>query len=274
MRYGRVVRCESVLAVHSSKSIRVSGGEVSRGTRIDLSLPLRSDGAGLGLSIVSTIVQRMSGTVEVRSKPGEGTVVTLALPMTFIQPSKPVDTTPASSPLYRRRCISDELAALFTPGSPDSLVNSPPLTSAISGSSVAESAAARLNFGQAIEAAQASTKLARVPSRRKRPPQTPGVVEPSELIAEAAKLSLTTVAATMASGSVDKSPVLEGMNKVEATAGAAAVASGRRANVLVADDNRIALNILSKLFTSKVSTSLSPPAACDRDFLLVSVPPS
>jgi signal transduction histidine kinase len=40
----------------------------------------QTDGLGLGLSLVLNIVQRHSGTVDVISQSGEGTVFTLSLP--------------------------------------------------------------------------------------------------------------------------------------------------------------------------------------------------
>ena len=36
-------------------------------------------GAGLGMSIVASLVQAMGGTIQTRSKPGEGTIITLGL---------------------------------------------------------------------------------------------------------------------------------------------------------------------------------------------------
>jgi signal transduction histidine kinase len=40
----------------------------------------QADGLGLGLSLVLNIVQRHSGSVDVISQPGDGTVFTLTLP--------------------------------------------------------------------------------------------------------------------------------------------------------------------------------------------------
>lgn len=42
----------------------------------------RCEGSGLGLALVQTIIRRHGGSVRVRSRPGEGTVFTLSLPLT------------------------------------------------------------------------------------------------------------------------------------------------------------------------------------------------
>ncbi|MBN9419524.1 MAG: HAMP domain-containing histidine kinase [Candidatus Eremiobacteraeota bacterium] len=48
--------------------------------RADVSRARASGGTGLGLSIVQTIVDNAGGRVEIASRPGEGTVVTVSLP--------------------------------------------------------------------------------------------------------------------------------------------------------------------------------------------------
>ncbi|HXF69201.1 MAG TPA: HAMP domain-containing sensor histidine kinase [Thermoflexus sp.] len=42
----------------------------------------RCEGSGLGLALVQTIIRRHGGSVRVRSRPGEGTVFTISLPLT------------------------------------------------------------------------------------------------------------------------------------------------------------------------------------------------
>ncbi|USG66164.1 HAMP domain-containing histidine kinase [Brevibacillus ruminantium] len=48
-----------------------------------------STGSGLGLSIVKKIVQLSGGSLQVDSKPGEGTVFTIKLPQEFVKQSEP-----------------------------------------------------------------------------------------------------------------------------------------------------------------------------------------
>jgi signal transduction histidine kinase len=48
--------------------------------RVDGARSTRGNGSGLGLAIVRWIVQMHDGTVEVRSRVGEGTVFTVTLP--------------------------------------------------------------------------------------------------------------------------------------------------------------------------------------------------
>lgn len=60
--------------------------------RVDGARSTRGKGSGLGLAIVRWIVQQHGGEVEVESRPGEGTVFTVALPALGAKPS-PVRTT-------------------------------------------------------------------------------------------------------------------------------------------------------------------------------------
>lgn len=256
---GRSVCFESVLAFRTSKLFCVSfdvPSLINTVPKVAETASCHSDGAGLGLSIVASIIQRMSGTVEVRSQLGEGTVVTFALPITFGSPSEPVARLSApctDSGLFCRRVISDELTALFTPGSPLSLIGSPAMDSNLStGQSVDQSThasvaggAARLDFGRAIEAAHSSNhKLLNMPSRRKDEPVSLSAVEPSELAVQAAKLSLSTALASKSN--VKGLPVaVEASNA--STDGDSIPGSPvgplltKAIRVLVADDNRIAL---------------------------------
>jgi len=45
-----------------------------------------SGGTGLGLSVSTTIIRDHGGTLEFASQPGEGTIVTLTLPMAAEEP--------------------------------------------------------------------------------------------------------------------------------------------------------------------------------------------
>jgi signal transduction histidine kinase len=48
----------------------------------------KSGGTGLGLSITYGIVQKLGGSIEVKSKPGKGTTFFVYLPKTFTQASE------------------------------------------------------------------------------------------------------------------------------------------------------------------------------------------
>ena len=53
----------------------------------------RHEGTGLGLSIVKSLVALHSGEMTMESKIGEGTTVSVALPLSFVAPTEPVETT-------------------------------------------------------------------------------------------------------------------------------------------------------------------------------------
>ncbi|MDE0086193.1 MAG: ATP-binding protein, partial [Candidatus Poribacteria bacterium] len=48
----------------------------------------KDKGTGLGLANVKRILEEHGGTVEIESTPGEGTTVSLYLPLRFSEPSK------------------------------------------------------------------------------------------------------------------------------------------------------------------------------------------
>ncbi|MCZ2857024.1 sensor histidine kinase [Blastococcus sp. VKM Ac-2987] len=67
----------------------------------------RSDGAGLGLSIVQAIAAAHGGFVELHSRPGEGATFTLVLPA---RPAPPRDAGPADLPAGTGGTVDDSLA--------------------------------------------------------------------------------------------------------------------------------------------------------------------
>ncbi|GAA6032936.1 hypothetical protein JCM8097_000055 [Rhodosporidiobolus ruineniae] len=290
------------------------------------------DGAGLGLSIVDTIIRRMGGKLDVASALGKGTTMRITLPLEFYDSASPTPSPvtraaassistfsgltatrpptdsfspsptpsataprPARAPsislshlTFRRRVISDELAALFQPGTKLATPSS-------------EKGA--FDFSQAVEAAQASLgkpKLGRIPSlRRKRSGlRLGGGIErdnratEGDFVDEMARLSVGVAsspssAALTAPGesyfSILKPPSAplktpDGHfssaplgSETPTGAGAVGAASGfstaptspgfipsapktrfaSRVRVLVADDNPIGRSILCKLFTGK-----------------------
>jgi PAS domain S-box-containing protein len=71
------------------------------------------EGTGLGLSVVHGIVQSHHGAVELRSKVGEGTVVTVYLPATSATPVSERPTTPSPGGGERIMYVDDEEALVF-----------------------------------------------------------------------------------------------------------------------------------------------------------------
>lgn len=73
-----------------------------------------SSGAGLGLSIVDSIVKRMGGKLDVASQSGLGTSITVTLPLDFLAGRSSPRSSPALPRIVRRN-ISEELARLLQP---------------------------------------------------------------------------------------------------------------------------------------------------------------
>lgn len=223
-----------------------------------------ANGAGLGMSICQTIIRRMGGDIDVRSVLGKGTTIAITLPIEFLPSPSSDSATPTSSTLstptptptrsrlspglIRTRIISQELATLFNPG-PAHLVNS-----VSPGHEPKE-----LDFSQAVEAAQSSSTLVRMPSSRTRPRRGSVVGrrgDVDDLVVEAAKLGFSTaVVEEEGRESSSESPPEKAGAELGSSAAAASQA-GRKVRVLVADDNPIARNIFTKLFTNKVRSCL------------------
>lgn len=184
------------------------------------------------MSICDTIVRRMSGTLDVASTVGKGTLVRITLPLDFSGTSSPpspstaprqLDTPTATSPsTFTRRVLSDELSALFTPGQK---LGATPVEERPS-----------YGFSEAVDRAHdalgTKPRVHRIPSMRQKRPGTAGMT--ADLVVDAAKLSLTANAAP-------PSPVVQQKEEKQ------------KVSVLFADDNAIARNILAKLLGSKVS---------------------
>lgn len=55
-------------------------------------------GSGLGMTITKKLVDKMSGTIQIDSKPGEGSVFTVVLPLKTAPPPEPVENDTTSDP--------------------------------------------------------------------------------------------------------------------------------------------------------------------------------
>lgn len=203
------------------------------------------------MSICQTIVRRMGGEISVRSVQGQGTKISITLPVEMLagpQPPTPLNissSAPSSAlptpnatdgdhpSLVRTRIISQELATLFNPGPAHLVLSSSP-----------QSEIKELDFSQAVEAAAASKTLVRMPSARR--PRRGSVLgrrgDQEDLVLEAAKLGYATVLAEEEGGSAGTKLAEE----IAATVPPAEKEKLRRVRVLVADDNPIARNIFTK----------------------------
>jgi PAS domain S-box-containing protein len=77
------------------------------------------EGTGLGLAVVHGIVDRHGGTLEIESEPGNGTTVTIRLPILHeevvlsVEPSEPVEVMPqVKSTSHRILVVDDDIRAL------------------------------------------------------------------------------------------------------------------------------------------------------------------
>ncbi|WP_167334128.1 ATP-binding protein [Brevundimonas nasdae] len=80
----------------------------TRFAQIEAAAVDRRDGAGLGLSIVATLVELMGGRIEVESEAGEGATFVVALPLTPAQPEKAGEDAPDAEPERALRVLVAE----------------------------------------------------------------------------------------------------------------------------------------------------------------------
>ncbi|GAA6058264.1 hypothetical protein JCM3770_004330 [Rhodotorula araucariae] len=245
-------------------------------------------GAGLGLSIVDSIVKRMGGRLDVASQVGVGTSMTVTLPLDFLASPYSPSTSPPDSPFLPRvvrRNVSEELGRLLQP-SPSAEVSLGPATgraraptglaplpppSPTARPQPSTTPTSELDFDQAVSAMQAAlasspapvsppdrspaskeAQLARGTSLR-RPGEPPRKLSAraveEDLAIDAAKLTISNVG-DAASRRVPMVDPLEGLSSEEVEQSHSRGAR-RKVRVLVAEDNPIARNILVKLLSGK-----------------------
>ncbi|GAA5876037.1 hypothetical protein JCM8547_003538 [Rhodosporidiobolus lusitaniae] len=238
--------------------------------------PYGRDGAGLGLSITQTIVARFGGKLDVASALGTGSTFRITVPLEFAPPQDP--QTPLAIPslprniafaprpratsvslshvTFRRRIISEELSALFSPSSKLSPFVEKP----------------SFDFSQAVEAAQASItpKLGGVPPLRRKRSGLGSKASEGDLVDDLAKLSVAAASSPNAvnlaapggsyfaisngaTSSLPTSPLRQRteMPSMPMPSFIPAQQQKSRVRVLVADDNPVSRSILAKLFQGK-----------------------
>ncbi|BGP24117.1 sensor histidine kinase/response regulator [Rhodotorula toruloides] len=220
-------------------------------------------GAGLGLSIVDTILKRMGGRLDVSSQLGVGTLMHMTIPLDFVQ-SAVSPSTDSSLPRLRTRNISSELrqslhhssANLLLP-QPTTRSRSTSLSLPVNGTSTSllstTPALVQVDFDAAIAASPAFLSLPR-PAHfqaaiRSQSPVPPLATRagPDDLAVDAANLRPAIATADRASpiGSVSYPSTQTGSQPaVEQT-------KKQQVKVLVAEDNPIARNILVRLLSGK-----------------------
>lgn len=80
----------------------------TRFAQIEAAAVDRRDGAGLGLSIVATLVELLGGRIDVESEAGEGATFVVTLPLTLAQPVKAGEDTPDAGPERALRVLVAE----------------------------------------------------------------------------------------------------------------------------------------------------------------------
>ena len=80
----------------------------TRFAQIEAAAVDRRDGAGLGLSIVATLVELMGGRIEVESEAGEGATFVVTLPLTPAQPVQAGEDAPDAEPERALRVLVAE----------------------------------------------------------------------------------------------------------------------------------------------------------------------
>ncbi|GAA5870966.1 hypothetical protein JCM3774_003491 [Rhodotorula dairenensis] len=196
-------------------------------------------GAGLGLSIVDSIVRRMGGKLEVTSRLGIGTTMTISLPLDIII-SKTARQSLQPDGMRRQttqRNISRELAQMI-----------PQRNQAES------NGISTMDFETAVHSTQESLRTEAAPKRPLRPVltrQTSERADQEALVVDVAKLTFSKAVTTPNGTSV---PMRDPLAPAEAAASeqAASEEAARPSfRVLIAEDNPISRNILIKLFTGK-----------------------
>ncbi|GAA5994661.1 hybrid sensor histidine kinase/response regulator [Rhodotorula paludigena] len=236
-------------------------------------------GAGLGLSIVHTILKRMGGKLDVVSQLGAGTSMSITLPIDLVASAPSTSTLSPSLPRISRRNVSEELARLLHLGPGGLGPLTPPAQPARNISPSAGFFASqprvttsldKVDFETAISVAHASLSptiqpvrpdsLARTPSFQLNTPprkaaRTLGLkADSNELVVETAKLSVAAVSSA-ASRRVPMSDPLDADRPLSIVPPVSDAVTGPshhgKVRVLVAEDNPIARNILVKLLTGK-----------------------
>ncbi|GAA5977969.1 hypothetical protein JCM5350_006284 [Sporobolomyces pararoseus] len=250
-----------------------------------------SSGVGLGLSICDSIVKRLGpGRIDVSSELGVGTEISVTLPLDFIGPQQsstnsfPFNLGSMSRPqTSTRRVISNELDDLFSDASkilPQSpAVSKPPSRSSAESTVVPQPATTPIPPPSKPPSVDFPSAVAALHVTLSAVPESEGQTNnsPDELAIEAAKLAISTTQQVESSVIPMSSPEgletngdpltvtkevkaasLEGMSvkgvvkavekKLEAQR---KVSIAPDIHVLFADDNPVARNILTKLFTGK-----------------------
>ncbi|GAA5991943.1 hypothetical protein JCM10908_002281 [Rhodotorula pacifica] len=195
-------------------------------------------GAGLGLSIVDSIIRRMGGKLEVTSRLGVGTTIILSLPLDVIVSSSAKHFVhPNDSPGRTIvRNISAELAQMLPARSHDEPTQ-----------------LSTMDFETAVHTTQESLRSTSTSKRPLRPVlarQASERADQEALVVDVAKLTFSNAVTTPSANLV---PMRDPLQPASPTSKAASKPEGerRKVRVLIAEDNPISRNILIKLLTGK-----------------------